>query len=105
MQVTINGAAIVATREATDKPIYGSAHFKGDGMLLHRIKTELRRQGHDVVKIRAGADKVCGPHLTDGDCPILRERKGRWVAQFDAYALRNACEDFNAGKVVLNVTQ
>jgi hypothetical protein len=95
---------LIVKREPTDSKYYGNANGAGESNLLHTIKTELNKQGYDLIKKRMWKDG----HLVDDMQQYLRTRKkGAGKADIYIYSgfwnIRGANEDFNNGEVVLNV--
>ncbi len=104
MKLEFKGNTLVVTREEGDKKYYGIINGAGESNLLHAIKTELNKQGYDLIKKRMGKDG----HLVDDMQQYLRTRK-KGAGKADIYiysgvwALRGINEDFNAGEAVFNV--
>lgn len=104
MRLEFKGNTLVVTREQSDKKYYGRANAKGESNLLHAIKTELNKQGYDLIKKRMWKDG----HLVDDMQQYLRTRK-KGAGKADIYiysgfwALCGADEVFNKGEVRLNV--
>ena len=68
-----------------------------DSVLLHQIKMELIRQGHDVIKKPMSKDG----HLVSEGQHYLRERSGKWCIWWASYQIVDAYKLYNAGKLVL----
>lgn len=104
MKVTINGNTCTVIRENGDPKYYGNRNAKGESNLLHAIKAELNKQGYDLIKKRMWRDG----HLVDDFQQYLRTRKkGAGKADIfifnNFWAIRGANDDFNKGKVELEV--
>lgn len=104
MKLQFDGNSLIVTREETDPKYYGAVNAKGESNLLHAIKTELNKQGYDLIKKRMWKDG----HLVDDIQQYLRTRKkGAGKADIQIYnasfALYGANERFNDGKVTLSV--
>jgi 3-dehydroquinate dehydratase len=106
MKVTFKQNSILVERENTDPKFYGLANAKGESALLYAIKTELNKQGYDLIKKRMHKDG----HLVDDIQQYLRTRK-KGAGKADVYiydasfALRDAAADFNKGAVELALVE
>ena len=104
MLLEFKGTSLIVTREAGDKKYYGTGNAAGESNLLHAIKTELNKQGYDLIKKRMWKDG----HLVDDMQQYLRTRK-KGAGKADIYiwntiwAIRGAEKDFNDGEVTLGV--
>lgn len=104
MKLEFKGNTLIVTREEGDKKYYGTVNAAGESKLLHDIKTELNKQGYDLIKKRMGKDG----HLMDDMQQYLRTRK-KGAGKADIYiyngfwAMRGANDDFNEGEVILRV--
>lgn len=96
MKVELKENSCVVTRDNNEK-------FYRETTLMHHVKKELIRQGHDVIKKRMWKDG----HLVDEQQEYIRtrnkdERKGEvWCLFFEQYALRRMYEDYNNGELIL----
>ena len=90
MKVTLGERSITVERGDSPK-VYS------ESLLLHKIKTELIAQGHDVIKKRMWRDG----HIMGGDeTQYIRERKWNWCAFDNAYAIRLLHTDYNTRESV-----
>jgi hypothetical protein len=104
MKLEFKGKWLIVEREPTDKKYYGTYQAKGESALFHAIKSELNKQGYDLIKKRMYKDG----HLVDDCQQYLRTRKkGAGKADICIYnpcfALWGANEKFNEGGVDLEV--
>lgn len=78
-------------------------NFHSESVFLYHVKNELIRQGHDVIKKRMHKDG----HLVSDTQQYIRSRHftkpGSFCIFSGFYAIRGANEDYNAGKVVLEM--
>ena len=96
MKVELRKNELHASKSQGDKPI------SGESQLLHRIKVELRRQGHDVIK----KEMVKDGHMVSEGVYYLRQRRGKWAVWNSGYAVYDASQDYNKhGYTILNVEQ
>lgn len=93
MKVTLEETCCTVESEPGDKKIHS------DSLLFHAVRNELRRQGFDVIKRLMWKDG----HLTDDSRHYVRERSWKFAVYFESYQVRNACDDYNRGKVILDV--
>lgn len=95
MQVILNFEkhSCIVRKEDRDFKIYS------DSLLLHRVKKELYKQGHNVIKKRMWKDG----HLVSDSEHYIRERKGEFCIWWPNYAVEFAFKDFNKGQVILRV--
>ncbi len=94
MQVKIEGGSCEVTRGPTDKRLYS------ESQLLHQVKVELKRQGHDVIK----KEMVKDGHLVSEGIYYLRQRHGKWAVWNSGYQIYDAAQDYNKnGYTSLNV--
>ena len=104
MKVTLKDGRCIVEREPGDPKFHGVTNAAGESRLLHHVKRELNKQGFDFVKKRMWKDG----HLVDNLQQYLRERRpvdGRVLAIYnDAWAIRGAEVDFNAGRASLAAT-
>lgn len=105
MKLEFDGNSLIVTREETDPKYYGTVNAKGESNLLHAIKTELNKQGYDLIKKRMWKDG----HMVHDCQQYLRTRK-KGAGKADLYIynsgfqIRGANERYNEdGKVVLAV--
>jgi hypothetical protein len=104
MILTFDGNSLIVKREETDPKYYGVKNGAGESKLLHAIKTQLNKEGYDLIKKRMWKDG----HLVDDMQQYLRTRK-KGAGKADIYivsgiwALRGLDEDFNKGEAVFNV--
>lgn len=104
MKLEFKGNTLVVTREEGDKKYHGVKNAAGESNLLHAIKTQLNKEGYDLIKKRMWKDG----HLVDDIQQYLRTRKkGAGKADIyiynSAWAIRGAEEDYNKGEVELTV--
>lgn len=94
MKVEFKKHELIARKSVGDKPI------RGESQLLHRIKVELLRQGHDVIK----KEMVKDGHMVSEGVYYLRQRRGKWSVWNSGYQIYDASEDYNKhGYTSLNV--
>ena len=92
MKVTINAHNVVVERDGDEK-VYS------ESLLLHRVKLELIRQGHNVIKKRMWKD---GHMYGDDTTQYIRERAWKFAVYDGEYALRRLYEPYNDdGRVAL----
>lgn len=105
MKVTLDLGARLCTLEREP----GAPRMNNESALFYALKTELRRQGHDVIKKCPCAD---GCMYGDGRTYWVRTRRyvcppgknpGGWAVYDHAYAIRQAHLEYNAGKLDLRV--
>lgn len=94
MQVELREGTCVVTREPGDPKEYR------EHTLLYHVRNVLRAQGHDVVKRRMQAD---GHLMGDETLPYLRERRWHFSIYDGSWQIRSMVDDYNAGRLVLNV--
>jgi hypothetical protein len=101
MLVKITGNQCVITKETMDKKFYG---MSGESLLLYKIKQELQKQGFDVIKKRMQKD---GHMYGDETLQYIRTRNPKakdFMMIYDGnYAVRAMTDDFNKGKLILNI--
>lgn len=85
MKVEINRNSVIVTREATDRKIYKESLF------YYLAAKELKKQGHDVVKKLMYKDG----HMVSDNQYYIRERKWKWSAYDNYFALRFVYERYN----------
>ncbi len=78
------------TRELTDKAIGRESEF------YHKVKKELQKQGHDVIKKLVQKD---GHMYGDGYQYYIRERKWKWCLVDPRYCLEQIHRTFNKDRV------
>jgi hypothetical protein len=89
----------------TAKATLGDKKIYSESTLMHHIKQELIKQGHDVIKKRMWKDG----HLVDDTIQYIRSRKLKpepdSIAVHDhLYVIRNLAEDYRTyGEVNLQV--
>jgi len=93
MKVLLGVNTCIVTKEPGDPKLYN------ESLLLHRVKVELIKQGHDVIKKLMYKDG----HMVADTEHYIRERKGKWAIWFSDYALRLSTEDYNQGIVTYRV--
>jgi hypothetical protein len=103
MKVVLGNHILTATREEGDPKIYS------ESLLLHGIKKELIKQGHDVIKKRMWKD---GHLYGDDKLQYIRSRnKGKkfqnshdFIMVYDGnYAIRAMEKEYNEGELTLLV--
>jgi hypothetical protein len=107
MKVTLTKSVCIVEREPGDRAIpsrggWANDWHHGESVLLHRVKTELNRQGGDYIKKRMWKDG----HLVDDHQQYIRSRSTNEETigiYNDHWAIRGAEEDFNAGRAELAV--
>jgi hypothetical protein len=104
MKLEFKESLLIVTREEGDKKYYGTINAAGESNLLHAIKTELNKQGYNLIKKRMWRDG----HLVDDMQQYLRTRKkGAGKADIciwnSRWAIRGANDYFNDGQVELRV--
>jgi len=87
---------LTAVREKGDPKFYGELEAKGESNLLHYIKTELNKQGYDLIKKRMAKDG----HMVSDIQQYLRTRssksKGPHIMIYNAYwQIASANDDWN----------
>ena len=91
MKVSLGSYLCAVQREEHDPKIYS------DSRLMYRVKLELNRQGHDLVKKLMYKDG----HLVSEGQHYIRDRRGRYAIYDYNYAIRFAYEVYNANKPVV----
>lgn len=91
MIVELTPTACIVTREHSD-PGFGT-----ESTLLHYVKLELIKQGHDVVKRRMHKD---GHMMGDDTTQYIRERGGAFYVYDHLWAVRSLIDDWNADRVI-----
>lgn len=104
MKIEITGTRCIVTREETDPKYYGVRDAKGESNLLHAIKTQLNKEGYDLIKKRMWKDG----HMVDDMKQYLRTRKkGAGKADImihnTMWNVAGADYYFNQGECVLEV--
>lgn len=104
MKLELKGNRLIVTREPNDPKYYGVRNGAGESNLLHAIKTQLNKDGFDLIKKRMWKDG----HLVDDIQQYLRTRKkgnpkGDIYIYNDCWSIRGANEKFNNGEVELYV--
>jgi hypothetical protein len=95
IELSHDGNKITVYRESSDRK-YG----KRESQFYYDLKKAISEKfGVDVVKKLAHKDG----HLVDDNQYYIRHRKGEWCIYYEDHALRYVTEDFDAGKVTLNV--
>ena len=91
------------TREPGDHKFYRGYGWDqeqdmSESRLLHAVKQELIKQGHDIIKKRAWKDG----HMVSDTLHYLRtrDRKKGFMIWDDQYALRSIAEEFNQDQEV-----
>jgi len=95
MQIVFSkeSSVILINREKEEKPI------KNESQFFYRLKQELQKQRHDVIKKLMDKDG----HMMGGpEIYYIRERKWKWCIYDHLYALRLVHQDFNKGQVLLH---
>lgn len=105
MKVVLKETCCIVTKEKTDKKIYGIVNAAGESALLYKVKQELIRQGHKVIKKRMTKDKLFS-HMVDDMQQYIRTKKGYkpsfWIYNSN-WNVEGAEKDFNQGEVILSV--
>jgi hypothetical protein len=105
MKVVLGKHTLTATREEGDPKIYS------ESLLLHKIKVELIKQGHDVIKKRMWKD---GHLYGDATLQYIRSRNlgkkfqdsHNFIQVYDEmYAVRAMTDEYNKGELELRVTR
>ena len=103
MKVVLGEHTLIVTREDSDPKIYS------ESLLLHKVKLELIKQGHDVIKKRMWKD---GHLYGDNTLQYIRSRNlskkfqntHGFIMVYDGeYAIRAMVDDYNQGELILNV--
>lgn len=103
MKVELGKYHCTITREKGDPKVYN------ESLLLHKIKLELIRQGHDVIKKRMWKD---GHLMGDDKLQYIRSRNlskkfqdsHDFIMVYDGdWAIRAMEKDYNDGRLVLNL--
>lgn len=92
------------TREEGDPKYYGVKNAAGESKLLHAIKTQLNKEGYNLIKKRMWKDG----HLVDDCQQYLRTRKKEtgkdYIAIYNSrFQIEGADVQFNEGQVFLAV--
>jgi len=98
MRVNLIEGQCNITREEDDPKLYS------ESLLLHKVKTELINQGHDVIKKRMWKD---GHLYGDDTLQYIRTRNPQatpFIMIYDGdYAIRAMIDDYNNGELTLLV--
>ena len=104
MKTKFDGNHLIVTREPSDPKFHGVRNAAGESALLYAIKQHLNAKGYDLIKKRMASDG----HMVSEYQQYLRTRSanspGPNIAIYSGFfAIRGANEDFNEGRVVLEV--
>jgi hypothetical protein len=102
VKLDLKSHSCIVTQEKGDPRCSGVKNAAGESRLLHHIKLELQKQGHDVIKKRMWKDG----HLVDEmqQYIVTRSTKGGFMVYNDQWARWGAEEELNrVGKVTLRV--
>jgi hypothetical protein len=111
MKIEFKQNSVTLTREPGDPKFYGIREAKGEHALFHYLKTELNKQGNNLIKKRAqkdGHSREVYFKMSRSYQPYLRTRSSKSpginVAVYSGfYQIRSAAEDWNEGQVTLMV--
>lgn len=98
MRVSREGNKIILTR------VEGEKRVSDESNLYYRLRNYLRNKGEDVIKKEMSKD---GHLVSDGVYYVRSRRPGRPGSYYiydPRYALRDAAQEFNEGKVELQIT-
>lgn len=102
MKVELKEYCCIVTREKDDKKIYGNFNAAGESSLFYKVKQELIKQGHKVIKKRMCKDG----HMTCDMRQYIRTVPG-YKPSFriynNRYDIEGANDNFNRGEVTLTV--
>jgi hypothetical protein len=96
---------LVVTREESDPKYYGNYNAAGESRLLYAIKTELNKQGFNLIKKRMWKDG----HMVDDCQQYLRPKNNKITSEkniaiyWNNFAIEGANDAFNRGSVELSI--
>ena len=102
MKVELKETCCIVTKEKGDKKIYGDLNAAGESLLLYKVKQELIKQGHKVIKKRMYKDD----HMTCEMRQYIRTVPGykpSFCIYNNRYDIEHANDNFNRGEVILTV--
>ena len=102
MKVELKEYCCIVTREKGDKKIYGDLNAAGESLLLYKVKQELIKQGHKVIKKRMYKDGHLVDDLQQYICTVKGYKPSFYVYN-NHFALWGANDSFNRGEVILTV--
>ena len=102
MKIELTEHFCEVTREEGDPKIYGTVNAAGESKLLYKVKQELIKQGHKVIKKRMWKDG----HLVCEMQQYIKTAKGykpSFVIYNRNFNVIHANDSYNEGKVVLKL--